>query len=297
MNKFSSIVFICATLLIPTLIQAEGLNLSLNNQMKKQDQLNKRNTITQKLTEKARVKQEAKERIDAQKYKSLTIKNKILESKNTITQAKDLTPQLTIPPVPPQLIPTINTPRVINSSVSSTILNTAISYPKNVDINQVINTWLSWTNSVRQEQGLSLYSIDTRLNGTAAEWSEYSKNRGYIIHGRPGDGCVGIGNYTCYNFSAIDSWFKDRGIDPIVINRAKHTENIGTRWYSCSSSDCTNEMIVAIRKTFDFFLSEKNYNGVHYRSLVNPVFTKIGVGVTVDDSKWVYYLTVHYITK
>jgi len=44
-------------------------------------------------------------------------------------------------------------------------------------------------------------------------------------------------------------------------------------------------MITAVRKTFDYFLSEKSYSGVHYKSLVNPVFTKIGVGVTVDESR------------
>lgn len=297
MYKILSLLFICTSLILPTVTQAEVLKLSLTTQMTKQDQINKKNTITQKLAEKARIKQAAKARIEAQKYRALTIKNKIQESQNTASQPKNLTPQLTIPPVPQKLTPTIDTPKIITTPTSSSNWVTTIVYPKNVDINQVINTWLSWTNTVRLEQWLSPYSIDTRLNGTAQEWSEYSKIRGYIIHGRPGDGCVGIGNYTCYNFSAIDTWFKERGIDPIVISRAKHTENIGTRWYSCSSSDCTNEMITAVRKTFDYFLSEKSYNGVHYKSLVNPVFTKIGVGVTVDDSKWIYYLTVHYITK
>jgi hypothetical protein len=166
-----------------------------------------------------------------------------------------------------------------------------------VDMDQVRNAWLSWTNTVRKDLSLPLYSIENRLNETALEWSQFSKQRWYIIHGRPGDWCEWVGNYTCYNFSAIDTWFKARGINPTVINRTKHTENIGTRWYRCSQNDCTDEMIQAIRLTFDYFLSEKSYNGVHYRSLVSPYLSKIGIGITTDEAKWVYYLTVHYITQ
>lgn len=169
---------------------------------------------------------------------------------------------------------------------------------KNVDMNAVRNTWLSWTNSARSDLWLVSYTLDERLNVTATEWSWFSRDRGYIIHGRPGDGCVWAGNYSCYNFTAIDTWFKARGIDPVVINRSKHTENIGYGRYSCSSSDCTSALISSIRSTFDFFMSEKGKSyDVHYRSIIQPNFSKIGVGVVIDESKSTYYLTVHYITK
>ncbi len=103
MYKIFSFILICAVLFIPSISNAEVLKPSLSTQMTKQDQLNKRNTITQKLAEKARIKQEAKARIEAQKYRALTVKNKILESKNTASQSNTLVPKLTIPPVPQKL--------------------------------------------------------------------------------------------------------------------------------------------------------------------------------------------------
>lgn len=269
-----------------SVVSATSPQLSLSTQMTKQEQINKKNDLSTRLREQAKLRQAAKDRIQALKNKK-NITNNIGTITPVINPIQGTTP-LSLKH-PPEIIST--QPTYVIPSVSNIIT------PRNVDMNQVINTWLSWTNSVRLEQWLSPYTIDTRLNGTAQEWSEYSKNRGYIIHGRPGDGCYTIGNYSCYNFSAIDTWFKARGIDPIVINHTKHTENIGTRGYSCHSSNCTDEMIIAVRKTFDFFLSEKSYNGVHYKSLVNPLFTKIWAWVSVDESKWVYYLTVHYITK
>lgn len=283
------VLILIVTMMVPasiSVVSATSPQLSLTTQMTKQEQINRKNDLSTRLREQARLRQAAKDRVQALKNKK-NITNNLGVITPVINPIQWSTPLSLKHP-----------PEIISSQPTHTIPSVPhIISPRNLDINQVINTWLSWTNSVRLEQWLSPYTIDTRLNGTAQEWSEYSKNRGYIIHGRPGDGCNTIGNYSCYNFSAIDTWFKARGIDPIVINRTKHTENIGTRGYGCHSSNCTDEMIIAVRKTFDFFLSEKSYNGVHYKSLVNPLFTKIWAWVSVDESKWVYYLTVHYITK
>ena len=149
MYKIFSSILICAVLFIPSISNAEVLKPSLSTQMTKQDQLNKKNTITQKLAEKARVKQEAKARIEAQKYRALTVKNKILESKNTTSQSNTLVPKLTIPPVPQKL----ETP-TLQSQVSSPSISKSsnIPSPPNVDMNRVRSEWLSWTNSVRLEQ-------------------------------------------------------------------------------------------------------------------------------------------------
>lgn len=259
------------------------LKPSLTTQMKQQEEVNKKVAIEQK-------KQANKDRLASIRASRI--------AKSTTQKTTTWTVIITNTTKTPTLVPrVIISAPTITPTTQTTIPTTYNNSIRNVDINRVRDTWITWTNKVRSEQWLAPYTIDTRLNGTATEWSEYSKTRGYIIHGRPGDGCEWVGNYTCYNFSAIDTWFKARGINPIVIDRAKHTENIGTRGYSCSNSDCTDKLIAAVEKTFDYFLSEKSYNGVHYKSLVNPVFTKIGVGVAVDESKWVYYLTVHYITK
>ena len=289
MYKILSRILICTLLMIPMLAQAEVLKPSLTTQMTKQDQLNKRNTITQKLAEKARVKQEAKARIEAQKYKALTIKNKILESKNITSQPKSLTPQLTIPPIPQKLeTPTLQK-QIQSPSVST---STNVPSPANVDMNRVRNEWLSWTNTVRSESGLQPYSIDNRLNSTAYDWTiELAKWKGNNHHRRnPWD--------SYYSFSTIDSWFMARWINPKIINRSKHTENVGYWTYSCNSSDCTQSLIQSIRSTFDFFMSEKwkSYDA-HYRSIVQPYFSKIGLSIIVVPEERRYYITVHYITE
>ncbi len=244
------------------------LKPSLQAQIQKQEQVNK--------------KAEALKRIADKK----TIKTGV--PKIVHTQTKNLTPVLTIPPVPPVIVSQVAEVK------KNKVQESDIPW---VDIEKVRNTWLEWTNWVRWELGLSDYTIDNRLNITATEWSDFSKERGYIIHGRPWDGCVWEGNYGCYNFQAIDTWFKARGIDPVVKNKTKHTENIGYGSYRCSSGDCTDEMLSAIRTTFDFYLREKSYNWVHYKSLINPNLSKIWVGISVDTTKWVYYLTIHYITE
>ena len=66
MYKILSIIFICAILVTPSLVGAEVLKPSLSIQMTKQDQINKKNTLAQKLAEKARIKQEAKAKLEAQ---------------------------------------------------------------------------------------------------------------------------------------------------------------------------------------------------------------------------------------
>lgn len=194
------------------------------------------------------------------------------------------------PTIQPKVIQNSYTPSVVNYTATPTT-ERAVG---NVDMRKVEQAWQGWVNELRASEGLAPYAINEKLNLTAQEWSEFSRDRGYTTHGRPGDGCVGATNYGCYNFSAIDDWFKARGVDATVVNRAKHTENVGFGTFRCTSGDCTNAAIQAIRSTYNFFYSEKSYNGAHYRSMVQPNFTNMGLGLAFDGSK--YYLTIHYAT-
>ncbi|MBC7503750.1 CAP domain-containing protein, partial [Candidatus Gracilibacteria bacterium] len=167
-----------------------------------------------------------------------------------------------------------------------------IGSPAHVDMERVRSAWALWYNDTRNILGLGAYTYDSRLNSTAYDWNtEFAKGKALNHHTRnPGDGY--------YNFAVIDKWFITRGVDPIVISRAKHTENVGYGRYSCSSGDCTESLIQSIRTTFDFFMSEKGKSyDAHYRSIVQPNFTKIGLSVIVVPGEQRYYLTVHYITK
>ena len=159
----------------------------------------------------------------------------------------------------------------------------------NVDMVRVEQAWLGWVNGLRSEKGLAPYSTHHMLGKTAQEWAEFSRDRGYTTHGRPGDGCIGATNYGCYNFGAIDKWFAERGVNAIVLNRSKHTENLGFGAFRC-----TQAAIDSIRKTYNFFLSEKAYNGVHYRTMINPNFKKMGLGFA--EKNGTYYLAIHYAT-
>lgn len=145
----------------------------------------------------------------------------------------------------------------------------------NIDMNRVEQAWLGWVNGARAEKGLDPYITNDNLSDTAQEWAEFSRDRGYTTHGRPGDGCTGATNYGCYNYAAIDEWFKDRGVYATNVNRSTHTENVGYGSFQCKDADCTDEAIAAIKKTYNFFYNEKSYNGVHYRTMVNPNFTQL----------------------
>lgn len=260
---------------------------SLMTQMKKQEIINKQNTIVSKLREKAQKKQEAKDRLTALKNERLTKKNSSVNPVTTPSISTLQTPGITLsidrpPKIAPIQIPT--QPTVTQ--------NTNIPTPSNVNIETVRSTWVNWYNTVRKSEWLGAYSYDTRLDATSYDWNiQFAKWKWLNHHRRnPSD--------SYYDFPVIDSWFMARGIDPKVINRSKHTENVWYGYYSCNSGDCTSALISSIRSTFDFFMSEKGKSyDAHYRSIVNPYFTKIGLSIIVVPEEKRYYLTVHYITE
>ena len=171
-------------------------------------------------------------------------------------------------------------------------VNTPTNQVPNIDISRVRGAWFSWYNTTRNALWLWNYNYDPKLDVTAHDWNISFANEKWINHHRrnPGD--------SYYDFPVIDAWFTARGITPKVINRAKNTENVGYGYYSCSASDCTDELIDSIRSTFDFFMSEKGKSyDAHYRSIVQPYFTKMGFDIIVVPSEKRYYITVHYITN
>lgn len=161
--------------------------------------------------------------------------------------------------------------------------------PQNIDMSQVRKTWLAWNNAVRQSAGKAPYVYNAQLNRSATIWSEYVKTRGYMDHKRPGQTAY-------YDYNLIKNWFKNLGLTFQNKSGVTFTENIGWGFFTCSASDCTEEMLASIRTTFDFFMAEKNkaYRP-HYDSVMNDSFQEIGLGIALKDGK--YYLTVHYGTQ
>lgn len=160
-----------------------------------------------------------------------------------------------------------------------------------VDIQEVRRVWLSWVNALRARQNLPAYRYHRTLNKSARRWSAEAKATGAITHKRPGQTAY-------YDFGMLTDWFASMDLSFHLHNGSLHTENIGWGMYRCAGGDCTEDMIDAIRTTFDFYVAEegKSYRP-HWNSMVNPDFTIAGLGISVEEGSGKYYLTAHYGTE
>ncbi len=261
-------IYIILLILITSISWSEVFALtplrpSLTLQMQKQDMINKENKTLER------------------KYAN-TMRLAELRAEKSAKSGKPLTNSPAIGTNKP--IIHISSPTISPSSYQPSV--------QNVDMGRIRDAWFSWYNNTRSDLGLGNYSYDPRLDVTAHDWNiEFARWKGQNHHRRnPSD--------SYYNFPIIDAWFTARGISPIVINRSKNTENVGYGYYACASSDCTESLITSVRSTFDFFMSEKGKSyDAHYRSIVNPYFTKMGFDIIVVPSEKRYYITVHYITQ
>lgn len=191
--------------------------------------------------------------------------------------------------------------RIINkksdqNSVSASSLETPCqpmgdNLPSGIDISKVRSTWLSWYNGVRQQEGLHAYTHNDQLARTAYVWSEKFKaeKATEMSHKRnPGD--------AYYDYNKIKAWFKNLGLE---FKSGLFTENTG--WgvpYYCNESDCTDELISAIKNVFDFYMAEKGQSyDAHYKAVINKNFKEIGLGISIDEEAQRYYVTVHYGTE
>lgn len=269
MKKLSSfLIFIVSLHNIP--LFATSLIPSLDLQMKRQERINIENRAFEK-------KQLNSSKLTALKRLRQT---KIYASSSVASRTFEHIQKPTAP---------IRTEFPYSNVNLSYSVNTEIPW---VDMDRVRSTWNSWYTDVRANLGLSGYTYDKRLDRTASDWNEVFAAGNWLNHHRrsPTD--------SYYNYSKITDWFRARGVVGKLIGGATTTENVGYGYYRCSSSDCTDTLISSIRSTFDFFMSEKwkSYDA-HYRSIVQPHFTKIGLAISVIPSENRYYMTIHYITE
>jgi hypothetical protein len=149
---------------------------------------------------------------------------------------------------------------------------------------------MSRYNYVRKDLGRVPYVFNRDLDKTAYERSEKAKSDWFITHKRsPTD--------WYYNYDWITKRFADRGLTFKNVNRATFSENIWRNYYSCSKTDCTQDLINAIRPTFDMYMKEKSRNWPHYASIVKTEFRIIWLWIVVDYTNKKYFLTVHYGTE
>ncbi|GHV25633.1 hypothetical protein FACS1894176_04600 [Bacteroidia bacterium] len=177
------------------------------------------------------------------------------------------------------------------SSEKLALLNVSLDLP-NVDVQKVRDTVLSWHNGERVSVGVAPYLYLSAFETTAQTWANNLKDNSITsnTHVRnAGDGY--------YNYDKITAWFAGLGIEfPVLAGgRVSFSESVGRGYYKCSSSDCTESLIAAIKTTRDdLFMKEKVSNGSHYKAVVMSHFTQVGVGISIDPVKKRYYMVVHY---
>ncbi|MDR0861036.1 MAG: CAP domain-containing protein [Candidatus Peribacteria bacterium] len=177
------------------------------------------------------------------------------------------------------------------SAEKPAVPNISLDLP-HVNVQKVRDTVLSWHNGERTSVGVSPYGYSSDFEATAQTWATYLKDTATTnnTHVRTaGDGY--------YNYDKITAWFAGLGIEfPVLTGgRASFSESVGRGYYTCKSSDCTENLITAIRTTRDdLFMKEKPSNGSHYRAVVMSHFTQVGVGISIDPVKKRYYMVVHY---
>jgi uncharacterized protein YkwD len=159
-----------------------------------------------------------------------------------------------------------------------------------VDMQEVRRAWFSWINDARRAENLAPYTQDKQLNKTATLWSLHAKDAGAISHKRTADAAY-------YDYKMIEQWFSKQYIDFANVKSTTFTENIGWGVYKCKKDDCTEDLITALRPTFDMYMNEKGKaSRAHYNSIMNAQFRLIGMGVAVDSATGKIYVTTHYGT-
>lgn len=158
----------------------------------------------------------------------------------------------------------------------------------NVDLQQVRDAWLSRHNTARANKWRYSYTWNSELERSAHIWATYLASINSSTHKRKASD-----NY--YNYQSIKTWFADQGITFDESQGTAFTENIAYQYYSCSSTDCTQNLISAIRKWFDFFMWEASRNWPHYRGIMSKNFTEMGMWVAFVGKR--YWIVTHYAVK
>lgn len=165
----------------------------------------------------------------------------------------------------------------------------------NIDVQKVRNAILSWHNYERQSLWRNAYAYNLDLEWTATVWANKLANshKTSNLHLRnPWDGY--------YNYNSMLDRFSGLWVKfPKSINWwASFSETIGYNTYRCSKSDCTDDLITAIKKTWTWLiLNEKASNGSHYKAAVMKYFTQMWVWIAIDKSNNRYYIVIHYGVK
>ena len=162
----------------------------------------------------------------------------------------------------------------------------------NIDEQKVRNAILSWHNDERESVWVNDYKYNLDLEWSATVWANKlaSSSKTTNLHLRNSwDGT--------YSYNSILNRFSDLWVKfPASIKwAASFSESIWYWYYKCSKSDCTQDLITAVKKTRTWLImKEKSANGSHYRAAIMKHFTQMWAWIAIDKSNNRYYIVLHY---
>jgi len=172
------------------------------------------------------------------------------------------------------------------TNTGTTIQQAFYETPANTNWNDIVSYWLWVNNAERTSKGIAPLTYDKGLEMTASIRAENVRDLGQTTHKRNKSD-------PYYSYDSIKDWFADLGI-VFDDTWTSFSESIGRGYYNCKSDDKTQGTIKAISSTWKFFMSEKSRKWPHYRAIMTPEFTKIGLWVSIDPKTKKYYLVTHY---
>ncbi len=162
----------------------------------------------------------------------------------------------------------------------------------NIDEQKVRNAILTRHNDERESVWVNdyKYNLDLEWSATTRANKLASSSKTTNLHLR--------NNWDwTYNYNSILNWFSDLWIKfPASVKwAASFSESIWYWYYKCSKSDCTQDLINAVKKTRTWLImKEKSANGSHYRAAIMKHFTQMWAWIAIDKSNNRYYIVLHY---
>lgn len=194
-----------------------------------------------------------------------------------------------------------------NNKTSGTIQNTIQQSAKlqelphlsdnlpNVNVQKIREAVLSWHNKERNNIWVNSYIYNLDLEWSATIWANNLAKSGKTknLHLRNAWDWY-------YNYNSMLNRFSGLWINfPKSSNwGASFSETIWRNIYKCSKSDCTDDLINAIEKTWTWLImKEKTSNGSHYRAATMKYFTQMWAWIAIDEENNRYYIVIHYGVK
>jgi len=162
----------------------------------------------------------------------------------------------------------------------------------NVDVQKIRNAILSWHNEERLNIWMNPYAYNLDL-----EWSATLRANKLSTSGKTKNLHARNDWDWYYNYNSMTNRFSNIWINFWKAPKwaASFSETIWRNIYKCNKSDCTDELITAIKKTRTWLImKEKTSNGSHYRAAVMKHFTQIWAWIAIDKTNNKYYLVIHY---